>query len=74
VQDLKLVYQVLHRNLKHEPELWDSKLLEQLQMELRQQAHQQGYDTSVHLEWERFLHNEPRHIHPRFKVYEGGLA
>ncbi len=74
LEELKLIYQVLHRNLKHEPELWDAMMLEQLQMELMQQASHQGYDTSIHLEWERFLQNEPRRNPPQLRVLEGGLA
>lgn len=58
LEDLKLVYRVLHRHLAEHPELMDTHFLIELQNFLHAQAQQQGVDGSDHGAWDRWLGNE----------------
>ncbi len=53
--ELKLIYQLLHRQLPDTPELMDSQLLQDLQHYLQQQATQEGIDVSHHGQWAAWL-------------------
>jgi hypothetical protein len=55
VDELKLIYQVLHASLPGEPELMDSLLLEDLQRFLQERATQDGVDVSTHSQWAGWL-------------------
>ena len=55
IQELKLIYGVLHKNLLMEPALMDSLFLEELQAHLQKRAQEEGVDTSNHGEWDRWL-------------------
>ncbi len=53
--DLKLIYRTLHGRLLDEPELMDSKFLNELQLWLQTLAKVEGVDISIHAEWDRWL-------------------
>jgi hypothetical protein len=55
LQDLKLVYRLLHTQLPQHPQLIDSELLADLQRYLQQQAGHDGIDVSHHAQWARWL-------------------
>lgn len=57
ISDLKLVYQMLHERLPHDPMLMDSELLQDLQTYLQQQARNEGIDVSMHAQWAGWLNN-----------------
>lgn len=58
LEDLKLVYRILHRHLAEHPELMDSPFLEELQTYLYERAQEEGVDVSHHTEWDIWLGNE----------------
>ncbi len=55
LNELKLVYQLLHRQLPDNMQLMDGELLQDLQTYLQQQARQDGVDVSLHSEWANWL-------------------
>ena len=55
IDELKLVYRILHQNLMSHMELMDAAFLEALQSWLQYRAGQDGVDVSVHAEWEAWL-------------------
>jgi hypothetical protein len=55
IDELKLVYRVLHQNLMSHMELMDAEFLDALQSWLQYRATQDGVDVSVHAEWEAWL-------------------
>jgi hypothetical protein len=55
LQELKLIYRLLHSQLPQHPQLLDSELLQDLQTYLQQQAVQDGVDISHHAQWARWL-------------------
>ena len=55
LQELKLIYRLLHSQLPQQPQLLDSELLQELQTYLQQQATQDGVDISHHAQWARWL-------------------
>lgn len=55
LDELKLVYRVLHAALPDNPELMDSVLLEELQRALQEQATADGVDVSLHAQWAAWL-------------------
>jgi hypothetical protein len=55
IDELKLVYRVLHQNLMSHMELMDAEFLEALQSWLQYRASQDGVDVSVHAQWEAWL-------------------
>lgn len=58
LEELKLVYRVLHENLRGHLELMDTDFLQQLQRFLHECARDQGVDASDHGQWDRWLGNE----------------
>lgn len=57
LDDLKMVYRILHRNLSHHPNLIESDFLIDLQDFLHRQARADGVDTSIHGDWDKWLAN-----------------
>lgn len=55
LEDLKLVYRVLHRHLGTHPELMETHFLTELQSFLHQQAQRQGVDGTDHGAWDAWL-------------------
>jgi hypothetical protein len=62
LDDLKLVYRVLHQNLKETPELLDCSFLDELQDFLHERAREEGIDGSDHGQWDAFLSGTSRRI------------
>ena len=58
IDELKLVYRVLHQNLMSNMELMDAEFLQALQSWLQYRAGQDGVDVSVHAQWEAWLKGE----------------
>lgn len=56
-QDLKLVYRTLHGQLLENPDLMDSKFLNELQLWLQTIAKVDGVDISDHAAWDKWLGN-----------------
>ena len=57
LEELKLVYRVLHRNLAEHIELMETHFLLELQSFLQRQAQAEGIDPSNHGEWDAWLGN-----------------
>lgn len=57
LDDLKLVYRVLHRHLGQHPELLDSDFFSALQRHLQRQATAAGVDVADHGAWDAWLGN-----------------
>jgi hypothetical protein len=57
VDDLKLIYRVLHRHLGQHTELLDSDFFSDLQRHLHRQASAAGVDVSDHGAWDAWLGN-----------------
>lgn len=55
LEDLKLVYRVLHGQLRQWPELMDTTFVIELQKFLQAQAHDDGVDVSHHAAWDAWL-------------------
>ena len=55
LEELKLIYRLLHGHLQDEIELMDSQLLHDLQRHLQEQARADGVDVSVHAQWATWL-------------------
>lgn len=55
LEELKLVYRVLHAALPQNPALMDAALLEDLQRELQARATAEGVDVSLHAQWAAWL-------------------
>ena len=55
LEDLKLVYRVLHEHLTQHPALMDTHFLIELQNFLHAKARQQGVDTADHGAWDTWL-------------------
>jgi hypothetical protein len=58
VEDLKLVYRVLHRHLSQHPELMETHFLTELQNFLHARARADGVDTAHHGAWDAWLGND----------------
>jgi hypothetical protein len=58
VQELKLVYRVLHRQLTQNTELLDAQFFEDLQRHLQKQAIFEGVDIGDHGAWDAWLGND----------------
>ncbi len=58
LEELKLVFRVLHRHLSQHPDLMDSHFLIELQRFLHEQATHDGVDIADHGAWDRWLGNE----------------
>lgn len=57
LQELKLIYSLLHSQIIEQPALMDSELLQELQRFLQSQATQDNVDVSTHSEWAHWLAN-----------------
>jgi hypothetical protein len=55
LDDLKLVYRVLHAHLMEHTELMDSALFSELQSHLQSRARSAGVDLADHAQWDRWL-------------------
>lgn len=66
-QDLKLVYRTLHGQLLDEPDLMDSRFLNELQLWLQTMAKLDGVDISVHSKWDAWLGNVPASCESRLE-------
>jgi deoxyadenosine/deoxycytidine kinase len=51
----KLVYRVLHKQVKNYPDLFEGRFLIDLQKTLQQQAQRDGVDIADHSAWEDWL-------------------
>lgn len=59
LDELKLVYRLLHAQLPENPDLMDSELLVDLQTHLQQAARREGVDVSLHAQWATWLAGGP---------------
>ena len=57
LEELKLVYRILHNNLSRFPELMDTHFLIELQNFLQARAGTEDVDVSDHGAWDRWLGN-----------------
>jgi hypothetical protein len=55
IQELKLIYNILHAQLPNHPELIDSEFLQDLQRFILQQAESGGVDITQPIEWANWL-------------------
>jgi hypothetical protein len=60
LEELKLIWRVLHSRLTEHPELMDTHFLIELQDYLHRQARAEGVDTANHGEWDAWLGNPAR--------------
>jgi hypothetical protein len=58
LEERKLVYRVLHKNLVTTPALIDSAFLADLQTDLQRIAQTENVDISDHGQWDAWLGNE----------------
>ena len=59
IDELKLVYRLLHKNLLSEEDLMDAEFLQALQSWLQYRAGQDGVDLSDHASWDAWLKGQP---------------
>ncbi len=57
--ELKLIYRLLHQQIRQHIELMDSQLLDDLQNHLQQLARRDGVDVSLHAQWSAWLNDGP---------------
>ena len=57
LDELKLIYRLLHSQLPEHMALMDSQMLHDLQTCLQLQAGKDGVDVSLHAEWAAWLNN-----------------
>ena len=57
LDELKLIYRLLHSQIPEHMALMDSQMLHDLQAYLQQQAGKDGIDVSLHGEWAAWLNN-----------------
>lgn len=55
LEELKLVYRLLHGHLQETIDLMDSQLMHDLQRHLQDKARADGVDVSVHAQWATWL-------------------
>jgi len=55
LNELKLIYRLLHSRLQDEIDLMDSQLMHDLQRHLQEKARADGVDISVHAQWATWL-------------------
>ena len=55
LDELKLVYQALHKSLPRFPELMDTDFLLELQDYLQSEAGEEGVDATHHEQWDNWL-------------------
>jgi hypothetical protein len=59
LEELKLIYRVLHRHLAQHTELLDARFFDDLQRHLQRRAQADGVDVTDHGAWDAWLGNEP---------------
>ena len=59
IDELKLVYRILHQNLLSHMELMDAEFIEVLQTWLQYRAGEDGVDVSDHAQWDAWLKGQP---------------
>ncbi len=55
LKERKLLYRILHTQLKNYPELFDSEWLHDLQTDLQKVAQLEGIDIGDHGQWDNWL-------------------
>ena len=55
IDELKLVYQILHKNLLSNMELMDAEFMQAMQSWLQYRAGEDGVDVSDHAQWDAWL-------------------
>ena len=63
LDELKLIYSLLHDQLSTHPELMDADLLHDLQTHLQSTAQRAGVDVTSHAQWATWLAGGP-HLRP----------
>jgi hypothetical protein len=58
LDELKLIYRVLHRHVAQHLELLDARFFDDLQRHLQRQAQAAGVDVADHGAWDAWLGNE----------------
>ena len=58
IEEMKVVYRVLHKHITENLELMDSMFLENLQSTLQEKAQKEGIDIGHHSAWDLWLGNE----------------
>ena len=53
--ELKLIYRVLHSQLRDVPELMETNFVLELQTFLQNKAGEDGVDVGIHGDWEKWL-------------------
>ncbi len=59
LDELKLIYRVLHRHLAEHTELLDARFFDDLQRHLQRKAQAEGVDVADHGAWDAWLGNVP---------------
>ena len=57
VEDMKLVYRILHAHLSEHLELMESPFFAELQSRLQERAKRDGVDVTDHAAWDEWLGN-----------------
>lgn len=58
IEDMKLIYRVLHRHMGEHLELMDCDFMDGLQAALQHKAQQEGVDIAHHGAWDLWLGND----------------
>ena len=58
IEDMKLVYRILHRHIGEHLELMDSAFMDELQIALQKKAQKEGVDIGHHGAWDLWLGND----------------
>lgn len=59
LDELKLLYRILHAQIPAQPQIMDLELLQDLQTHLQNQARAAGIDVSLHAQWAAWLGSPP---------------
>jgi hypothetical protein len=59
LDEMKLIYRVLHRHLAQHTDLLDASFFDDLQRYLQRKAQDEGVDVADHGAWDAWLGNEP---------------
>ena len=58
IEDMKLVYRILHRHMGEHLELMDCEFMDELQIALQKKAQTEGVDIGHHGAWDLWLGND----------------
>ncbi len=58
IEDMKLIYRILHRHMGEHLALMDSAFMDELQVALQQKAQKEGVDVGHHGAWDLWLGND----------------